>query len=125
MMLVEPNRSLKIAVVDDQNELSTIYSRGIEALGYLPPSFFNDGTSMIKALTRDRKSYDVIIVDYHIPEMSGVEAAKIIHRYRKDARIIIATSNDFVKFEALEAGLLFLQKPFSAEQLAECLESPN
>jgi len=121
-VLVEANRNLKIAVVDDQNELSEVYSRGIEKLGYQPPSIFNDGTSMVKALTRDRQSFDVIIMDYRIPEMSGIEAAKIIKRYKSDTKIIIATSNDFVKSEAIGAGLSFLLKPFSVEQLAECLE---
>lgn len=121
-VLVEANRNLKIAVVDDQNELSEVYSRGIENLGYPPPAFFNDGTSMVRALTRERQPFDVIIMNYRIPEMSGIEAAKIIQRYKKDTKIIIATSNDFVKVEALGAGLSFLLKPFSVEQLAECLE---
>ncbi len=127
VMLVEPNRNLKIAVVDDQNELSEAYSRGIENLGYPTPSFFYNGTSMVKALSRDRQSYDVIIIDYRIPEMSAVEAAKIIQRYRATTRIIIATGSDFVKLEAVGAGLSFLPKPFSMQQLAECLErsDPN
>ena len=122
-MLVEPNRNLRIAVVDDQNELSELYSKGIENLGYPTPSFFYNGTSMVKALSRDHQSYDVIIIDYQIPEMSGIEAAKIIQRYKSDTRIIIATANDLVKLEAIGAGLSFLPKPFSMEQLTECLES--
>jgi CheY-like chemotaxis protein len=94
-MLVEPNRTLKIAVVDDQNELSEFYSKGIENLGYPAPSFFYNGTSVIKALSSDRQSYDVIIIDYKIPEMSGIEAALIIQRYEIDARIIIANRQRF------------------------------
>ena len=125
VMLVEANRNLKIAIVDDQEELSDVYSRGIEKLGYPAPSMFYNGTSMVKALTRDRQSFDVIIMDYQIPEMSGIEAAKIIQRYRSKVKIIIATANNFVKHEAIRAGLSFLLKPFSVEQLAECLESPN
>jgi|SRR5579872_1412990 len=124
-MLVEPSRNLKIAVVDDQSELSEVYSRGIENLGYQSPSFFYDGTSMIKAMTKGQQSYDVIIIDYRIPEMSAVEAAKIIQRYRTDARIIVATGSDFVKLEAIGAGLSFILKPFTVEQLAECLESSS
>lgn len=122
-MLVEPNRNLKIAVVDDQNELSELYSKGIENLGYPTPSFFYDGTSIINALSRYHESYDVIIIDYQIPEMSGIEAAEIILRFKSDTRIIIATGNDLVKLEATGTGLSFLPKPFSMDQLTECLES--
>ena len=78
---------------------------------------------MVKALSKDNLSYDVIIIDHQIPEMSGIEAALIIQRYKIDAKIIIATANDFVKLEAIGAGLSFLPKPFSMEQLAESLES--
>jgi DNA-binding NtrC family response regulator len=124
-MLVEANRNLKIAVIDDQTVLSEVYSMGIEKLGFQPPSIFNDGTSFVKALIKDRQSFDVIIMDYRIPEISGIEAAKIIQGYKKDAKIIIATANDFVKLEAIGAGLTLLVKPFTAEQLVECLESPN
>jgi CheY-like chemotaxis protein len=105
--------------------LSEVYSKGIENLGYQSPSFFYNGTSMIKALTRGRQSYDVIIIDYQIPEMSAVEAARIIQRYRTDTKIIIATGSDFVKLEAIGAGLSFLLKPFTVDQLAECLETPS
>jgi len=124
-MLVEANRDLKIAIVDDQEDLSEVYSSSIEKLGYPPPSIFYDGTSMIKALTRDRQYFDVIIMNYQIPEMSGIEAAKIIQRYRSETKIIIATANDFVRHEAVKAEFSFLLKPFSVEKLADCLELRN
>jgi hypothetical protein len=40
--------------VDDQKELSGVYSQIIEKLGYASPPIFNDGTSIVKALIRDR-----------------------------------------------------------------------
>jgi CheY-like chemotaxis protein len=118
----EGNSNLKIAVVDDDKDLSDVYSRLIEGLGYPTPSVFNDGTSIVKALTEDHESFDVIIMDSRIPEMNGFEAAKIIQRYRKDTKIILATAFASVEHEAIAAGLPLLLKPFSAKQLAECLE---
>jgi DNA-binding NtrC family response regulator len=124
-MLAEADRNLKIAVVDDQNELDEVYSTGIQNLGYPTPSIFYSATSLVKTLTSERQSFDVIIIDYQIPEMSGIKTAKIIHRYREEIKIIIATGSDFVEPGATGAGLSFLPKPFSAEQLAEHLQSRN
>jgi DNA-binding NtrC family response regulator len=125
-MLAQANTNLQIAIIDDkEKELSRTYSRIIKKLGYPSPSIFNDGRSMINALTRKDRSFDIIIIDYRIPEMSGIEAAKVIQRYRKETKIIIATHNDFVRQEAIVAGLSFISKPFSTDQLAECLESRN
>jgi CheY-like chemotaxis protein len=116
------NSSLKIAVVDDDRDLSYVYSKILESLGYPNPSIFKDGTSIVKALTVDRQFFDVIIMDYQMPEMNGIEAAKIIQRYQKDTKIIIATAFDAIKQDAAAAGLPLLLKPFSAKQLAKSIE---
>ena len=58
-----------------------------------------------------------------MPEMNGIEAAKLIKRYRKDTQVVIMTGYDFVKKEAEHIGVPFLQKPFSVEQLGKCLSN--
>jgi DNA-binding NtrC family response regulator len=121
--LEESPKTLKIAVVDDEPDLTRAYSRVIRELGYQEPSIFHDGTSLVRALMTNRESFDVILLDYRMPEMNGLEAAKIIKRYRKDTQVVIMTGYDFVRQRAAEMKLPFLQKPFSMEQLGQCLNS--
>jgi CheY-like chemotaxis protein len=116
------NHNLRIAIVDDEKELTDVYSMVIRKLGYPSPSVFVDGTSIVKALAKGHLFFDVIIMDYRMPEMNGIEAAKIIQRHRKQTKIVLASGLDSVKQEALAAGLTFLGKPFSKEQLARYLE---
>jgi CheY-like chemotaxis protein len=118
---VEANNNLKIAVVDDDANLTDLFSKVIQKLGYSIPSVYKDGTSIVQAMAKDHQTFDVIIMDYRMPEMNGIEAAKIIHRYRNETKIIIATGYDFVMQKAIEAGFLCILKPFSSEQLAEYL----
>jgi CheY-like chemotaxis protein len=122
VMLADADRNLKIAVVDDQSNIANLYSKVIEKLGYPSPSIFSDGTSMVMALTKDRQSFDIIIMDYQMPEMNGIEAAKIILRYKKDTKIILATASPSVEQEALVMGIPILSKPFSSEQLSKSLK---
>lgn len=90
-------------------------------LRYPAPAVFNDGTSLVRAMTQNSQRFDIIIMDYRMPEMNGIEAARIIMRHRNTTRIILATGYD-VKEEALRTGLLYLQKPFSIDALAYLLE---
>ena len=85
---MQKNNDLKIAIVDDDPDLPLLYSQVIGKLGYKSPSIFNNGTSIVNALSADHLSFDLIIMDYRMPEMNGVEAAKIIHRYRNHTKIL-------------------------------------
>jgi CheY-like chemotaxis protein len=121
--MLEEIKSLRIAVVDDDKDLSEIYSKVLQKLGYPTPSVFNDGTSLVRALMANRDSFDLIIMDYRMPEMNGIEAAKIIQRYRKNVKIIMLSAYESVREKADDIGVPFLQKPFSMDQLSRCLDN--
>jgi len=108
--------------VDDEPEICLAFSKMISYLGYPDPAVFRDGTSLVKALAVDRESFDLVLMDYRMPEMNGIEAAKIIQRYRPNTRIILVTGIDSAKQEALSEGLTYLQKPVPMEVLQESLE---
>jgi DNA-binding NtrC family response regulator len=116
------NFDKKIAIVDDEPEICLAFAKMVSYLGYPEPAIFKDGTSLVTALTKDRESFDLVLMDYRMPEMNGLEAAKVIQRYRPNTKIILVTGIDTVKEEALSDGLTFLQKPVSMEVLAESLE---
>jgi CheY-like chemotaxis protein len=113
---------LKIAVVDDERDLADIYSKVVQNFGCPPPSIFHDGASLVRALMADHTNFDIVLLDYSMPEMNGIEAAKIIQRYRKYTKIIVTSGYDFAKEKADEIGVSFLPKPFSARQLAQILD---
>jgi len=112
---------MKIAIVEDDDEIRSLLAITLtQKLGYPSPALFTDGSTLVKAMAENGSNFDTIIMDYRMPEMSGIEAAKIIKRHRPRTRIILATGYD-VKDEAFRAGLLYLQKPFSMEALARIL----
>ena len=113
----------KIAIVDDEPRLLSLYSEMVTNLGFPEPELFPDGTSLIHALASNRSDFDVVLMDYRIPEMNGIEAAKIVRRYRPETKIILATASDAVEDEALAEGFFFLQKPFSMRSLAENIKA--
>jgi CheY-like chemotaxis protein len=65
---------------------------------------------------------DLILMDYRMPTMNGMQAAERILRVRPEVKIIIATADDRVRPEVTSAGLYFLQKPFSISTLGRMIE---
>ena len=112
----------RVAIVDDDLELRTTYSFVLEHLGYRTLTA-SDGDEIVNHVLRvDAESPDVILMDYRMPKMNGLEAAKRILRDRPGTKIIISTADDSVKQQAISAGMTFLQKPFSLDELADAIE---
>jgi CheY-like chemotaxis protein len=113
----------KIAVVEDTPEILLLYGKIIPRLGYPQPELFENGTSILKSLVSDREKYDIILMDYRLPEMDGIEVSEAILRYRPKTRIIIVSAYDFVEGRAASLGLQFLRKPFTLEELHSTLSN--
>jgi DNA-binding response OmpR family regulator len=62
--------------------------------------------------TLAQKSYDVIIVDYDMPEISGIEFLKILRKHGDTTPIIVFTGRggEYTAIEALNNGANFLLK---------------
>jgi two-component system, sensor histidine kinase and response regulator len=110
----------KIAIVDDDPGIREIFTMMVSHLGY-SSSAFESGTSFIRALAEDNLSFDLVLMDYRLPGMNGIEASRIIQRYRPDLKIVLITAYDFVEHEALANGLLFMRKPLSMEAFSRIL----
>jgi two-component system, sensor histidine kinase and response regulator len=87
-----------------------------------------DGKAALEALERD--SYDVVLMDCHMPEMDGFEATASFrqwertHGARRRTPIIALTANALPgdRERCLEAGMDdYMSKPFTQQQLAEKL----
>lgn len=97
-------------------------------LGYLV-DIANNGLEAVTAATK--KNYDLIFMDYHMPEMDGLEASTRIRQYEQDTgheiTPIIALTADVYKGTeelCLAAGMnAYLKKPFKRKQLQAVLEN--
>jgi CheY-like chemotaxis protein len=118
---VDPEPPKRVAIVDDDFELLTTYSVVLEHLGYMTLTA-NDGDEIVDQVLHGHEAApDVILMDYRMPKMNGLEAAKRILRNSPGIKIIMSTADDSVKHEAIAAGMTFLQKPFSLEKLANAI----
>jgi CheY-like chemotaxis protein/PAS domain-containing protein len=84
-----------------------------------------------EALTMARlSSYDVILADIRLPDVSGYEAFRRLRQVQPQARVILMTAYGYDPSHAIvkarQEGLrTVLFKPFRVDQLLDALESPE
>jgi len=82
--------NLRILIVDDDKEFLALLGKNIESWGYRVISAFG-GKEALKMIKN--KEADIVILDYLMPEMDGVETLKEIRRIDKKAPVIMLTSH--------------------------------
>ncbi|MEW6211328.1 MAG: response regulator, partial [Acidobacteriota bacterium] len=116
---------LRILIAEDNVVNQKVAIRMLERMGYRADVVAN-GLEVIEAL--DRQSYDVILMDLHMPEMDGLEATCCINeRWSRAARphIIAMTASalESDREACLKAGIDdYIAKPVKIIDLKNALE---
>ena len=114
---------LNILVAEDDHTNQKVIRAMLSKMGH-KVSIVENGTEVEPALARD--SFDVIMMDYHMPEMDGLEATRLLRTKSQFAKIPIialtaATSTE-ERDRCLNAGMNdFLTKPYTLDSLAKVL----
>lgn len=112
-----PHRLPRILLVDDDAVSRTVISECLQKAGYRVIEA-QDGLAGIELAVAERPS--LVILDWMMPRMSGIEVAAEMRRLGGQATILMLTSRNEVRdrVHGLEAGADdFLAKPFSEEEL--------
>jgi len=112
-------KSPKILVVEDDNELRDLLHTQLELEGYHVSTAHNGAVAISKA--RNQKP-DIILMDVLMPQMDGIEATKTLKGYEdtKHIPVIMVTSEDKKEdmIKGLEAGAIdYITKPFYLPEL--------
>src|SRR5262245_49295470 len=113
----------RILIVDDSTTMTAIISRILKDAKYTRLDCLHDGGSALAALRQ--KEYDLVITDWQMLPISGIELMKLI---RADARlskvrIILITGLHGKDDEAWLGGADgYITKPFEPRDLVEKVE---
>lgn len=113
----------RVLFVDDEESLVRLGVRRLQAIGYSVAAF----TSTTEALERFRaepSAFDLVVTDYSMPGMSGLEFARTIMRVRVGIPVVLLTGfiEDLPREVLDEAGVCrLLRKPVTLDQLAEAV----
>lgn len=114
---------LSVAIVDDERSVRTSMERLLRASG-IHAEGFASGAAFVERLGTG--GWQVVLLDIHMPGLTGFELLTRIRDERPDVAVIMITGYEDpeVKKRAFEAGARgFLLKPFMFAEFAEAIKA--
>lgn len=110
---------MRILLVEDETAISGFLKEGLEEEGFAV-DVANNGRQGLEMAMDNLNEYDIILLDWMLPGISGIEICRSIRKENKIVPIIFLTAKDTVDDTVfgLETGANdYLKKPFAFEEL--------
>jgi DNA-binding response OmpR family regulator len=110
---------MHILIVEDEAGIVQFLQQGLEEEGY-EITTASDGEKGLQLLLDKR--FDLVLLDWMLPQKTGLEVCKTFREKDKTTPIIFLTAKDTIQetIEGLQAGANdYIKKPFSFDELAE------
>lgn len=109
----------KVLVADDDTLVRKLLGDLLSFYGY-DVDCVSNGKEAIALIETD--SYDVLITDYLMPEMNGIELIKKVRDIKKSLAIIGMSASEEEKGFLAAGANFFMEKPFSPSALKNIIE---
>lgn len=111
----------KILVADDEDILRILIADTLEDDFTVEEA--EDGKEALQKIREN--DYDLIVLDYMMPYMTGLEVLEEVRKDGNDTRVLMLTAKaqDADREQAIQKGAdFFMSKPFSPMELLELVE---
>ena len=106
---------MKILLIEDDEKIAKLIKNGFRKVGYRI-DIAKDGEEGL--YMAQNNNYDVLIIDWMLPKMSGVEMLKELKKTKNTPALILTAKSDIEdKIEGLEIADDYLTKPFEFDEL--------
>jgi len=110
---------MRVLLVEDEAAIANFITEGLEEEGFAMDVAHN-GKDGLRLALDNLPEYDLILLDWMLPGMSGIEICRAIRKESKTVPVIFLTAKDTVDdvVFGLETGANdYLRKPFAFEEL--------
>ncbi len=107
-----------ILLVDDDNESLQDMSEILRMSGY-SVAVFHEAPSALYFANREVRKFDLVITDYRMPGMNGLELVEALRRLLPDVPVIMLTAHGDIDtyFKAFKLGIFeYINKPVNASE---------
>ena len=116
-------RGQHVLYLDDEEALVLLVTRMLERQDY-QVSGYTQAEAALAAVRADPGRFDLVVTDYNMPGMSGIDVAEELARIRPDLQVVITSGyiSDELRQQAERVGVRHLiYKPNTVEELCEAV----
>ena len=112
---------MEILIVDDEPDVVEFLRDYLAEKGHTVEVAIH-GKKALECLKR--KDYDLVLLDFNMPEMTGLELIKFIKKSHLKSKVIMMTGYDLMEeFIAASVGAdEYVSKPFKLEKLSAMID---
>ena len=118
----QPQETPRVLIVEDSRTLAGLLKKAFDAHGYRAESALS-GRNAIEAF--QKAPYDLVILDYHLPDMQGDALLKDFRQQRPDTVCIMITTDprpDLALQWMRQGAAAYARKPFEPQYLIRLCE---
>ncbi len=110
---------MRIAVVDDETDITTVLKRGLEHHGF-SVDVFNDPEAALASFSPGH--YDLMLIDIRMPKLNGFELYRELKKRDSNVKVCFLTAfeiyfEEFMKMFPTIDVRAFIRKPVSISSL--------
>jgi CheY-like chemotaxis protein len=113
-----------ILYIDDDEALLLLVDRLLSRSGYRVSRYVSQDKGLA-ALSADPDGFDLVLTDYNMPGMSGLDVARAVRNIRPNLPVVIASGyiTDELRAQAIEAGVRdMIFKANAVEEFCEVIQ---
>ena len=113
---------MKILLVDDSRTMRNIHKNVLKAMNDPQYTEAGDGIEALTAVSANPEGFDLMLVDWNMPNMDGLTFVRRFREKNKATPIIMVTTEAEKSrvIEAIKAGVNnYVMKPFTPDALLE------
>ena len=117
-------RGQRLLYLDDEEPLVRMTQRLLGRLGYRVKGFTR-ADEAVEALRREPSAFDVVLTDYNMPGLTGLQVARLVASIRADLPVILTSgyvSDDLRERAALVGIKHVIYKPNTIEEMCAAID---
>ena len=123
MIDVRNFNSINLLICEDDPILRVVYEKMFSEYPINIMALAKDGKDGVRAFLDHQDTIDIILMDFRMPRMNGIEAMREILDINPKAKIIFLSADETIKRQALRMGARsFLSKPCSIKELISLIQ---
>lgn len=114
---------IQVLAIDDNDDFRSLVKQLLEPLGFEVTGCANP-VKALELFTRDKTRYELVLVDYYMPQLDGAKTFEWLRRINPYIKIIIVSGADELRLRQILAQHPidgYLRKPFRVQEAVQII----